>query len=98
MGLNLSVGNNPIKVPNKIIFFFENLFKILGLLLIGAYRTLGTQFMGGNCKFHPSCSEYAAQAFQFHSPLFAVKLVSIRLCKCRPFSTGGYDPVPERRS
>ncbi|OYZ24616.1 MAG: membrane protein insertion efficiency factor YidD [Bdellovibrio sp. 28-41-41] len=98
MGLNSLVRNTPLKVPNKTLFLLQNSLKFLGLLLIGAYRTLGTQFMGGNCKFHPSCSEYATEAFHAHSPFFAIKLVSIRLCKCRPFSQGGYDPVPERRS
>ncbi|MBL7544605.1 MAG: membrane protein insertion efficiency factor YidD [Bdellovibrionaceae bacterium] len=98
MRLNLLARNNPLKSADKVRFFIENVFKFCGLLLIGAYRTLGTQFMGGNCKFHPSCSEYAAQAFHTHSPFFAIKLVSIRLCKCRPFSTGGYDPVPDRSS
>lgn len=98
MGLNSLVRNTPLKVQNRTLFLLQNSLKFLGLLLIGAYRTLGTQFMGGNCKFHPSCSEYATEAFHTHSPFFAIKLVSIRLCKCRPFSQGGYDPVPERRS
>lgn len=98
MGLNLLVRSMPLRLPNRASSILQNSLKFLGLLLIGAYRTLGTQFMGGNCKFHPSCSQYATEAFHIHSPFFAIKLVSIRLCKCRPFSQGGYDPVPERRS
>lgn len=98
MRLDSLVRNTPLRVQNKALWLLQNSLKFAGLLIIGAYRTLGTQFMGGNCKFHPSCSEYAADAFRMHQPLFAIKLVSIRLCKCRPFSEGGYDPVPERRS
>lgn len=98
MELNSSTKSVHQKTLNKFEFLFENIFRFLGLLLIGAYRTIGTQFMGGNCKFHPSCSEYASHAFHLHPPFLAIKLVSVRLCKCRPFSTGGYDPVPERRS
>ena len=98
MELNSLVKSMLLRMPNSAVSILQTSLKFLGLLFIGAYRTLGTQFMGGNCKFHPSCSQYASEAFHIHSPFFAIKLVSIRLCKCRPFSEGGYDPVPERRS
>lgn len=98
MALSSLLKNTHKKTPKIALSLLESGLKWFGLLSIGAYRTLGTQFMGGNCKFHPSCSEYAVQAFNVHTPFLAIKLVSIRLCKCRPFSTGGYDPVPERRS
>lgn len=98
MGLNLLVRDTFLKISNRALSLLQYSLKFIGLLMIGAYRTLGTQFMGGNCKFHPSCSQYASEAFHIHKPFFAIKLVSIRLCKCRPFSEGGYDPVPERRS
>jgi uncharacterized protein len=72
------------------------LLKVGSLFLIGLYRTFGTQFLGGNCRFTPSCSQYAQEAFHRHSFICAFKIVLIRLIKCHPFGPFGYDPVPGR--
>ncbi len=75
----------------------EKLLKGFFLLLIGIYRTLGTQFFGGNCRFLPSCSQYAVECFQNHPPLKALQLSTKRICSCRPGGPFGYDPVPQRK-
>ncbi|MBN8535630.1 MAG: membrane protein insertion efficiency factor YidD [Deltaproteobacteria bacterium] len=67
------------------------------LFFIGSYRTFGTQFLGGNCRFIPSCSEFAKEAFNEHDFLCALKMTLGRLSKCHPFGSFGYDPVPERK-
>jgi len=64
------------------------------LLLIGAYRTIGTTYFGGQCRFEPSCSDYAMQAVRSHRPLSAVRLIVLRILKCRPGGNFGFDPVP----
>ena len=51
-----------------------------------------------NCKFLPSCSEYAAQAITIHGPLRGIALAAWRLIRCHPFSPGGLDPVPPARA
>jgi hypothetical protein len=51
-----------------------------------------------NCKFLPSCSEYAAQAITIHGPLRGAGLAAWRLLRCHPFSPGGLDPVPPARA
>ena len=66
------------------------------LLFLGVYRTIGTSFFGGSCRFHPSCSAYAVQAVNEHRPWFALKLIAKRLAKCRPGGPWGEDPVPSR--
>ncbi|MBX3040312.1 MAG: membrane protein insertion efficiency factor YidD [Bdellovibrionaceae bacterium] len=58
------------------------------------YRTLLTTHLGGSCRYIPSCSEYAVDAVRTHSPLTALNLIARRLLRCRPGSSGGYDPVP----
>jgi putative membrane protein insertion efficiency factor len=52
-------------------------------------------FFGGACKFYPSCSHYAYQAIERHGARRGVWLGLKRLGRCRPFSPGGYDPVPQ---
>lgn len=46
------------------------------------------------CRFYPTCSEYAYQCFQRYSFLKASWLTFKRLCRCHPFCLGGHDPVP----
>lgn len=64
------------------------------LLLIGAYRMIGTLFLGGSCRFEPSCSAYALEVAKLHQPRVAVRLITTRVCRCRPGGPFGYDPVP----
>lgn len=66
-----------------------------GLLGIGLYRVVLAPSMGGVCRFEPSCSRYAEEAFLKLSPITALKLTLIRLGRCRPGGPYGYDPVPK---
>ena len=45
------------------------------------------------CKFYPTCSNYARQAYEKYTFLKATILVIIRILKCNPFSKVGYDPL-----
>jgi len=50
------------------------------------------------CKFIPTCSEYAAQAIATHGAWRGSWLALWRLARCHPFTPGGLDPVPQARS
>jgi uncharacterized protein len=67
------------------------------LLIAGihVYRLTFALFLGGNCKFYPSCSHYAEQAIKIHGPKRGTVLALKRLLRCRPFTKGGHDPVPD---
>jgi putative membrane protein insertion efficiency factor len=49
------------------------------------------------CRFHPTCSHYAAGAIQAHGVLAGLTLAARRLAKCTPLHPGGFDPVPARK-
>ena len=70
-------------------------------LLIGGihvYRvTLGPS-LGGQCRFYPSCSHYAEDAIRLHGALKGTGLAVWRIVRCGPFTKGGVDHVPPRRS
>ena len=71
-----------------------NLRSFALLTLRSAYRTLRPVLGPGTCRFHPTCSEYAFQAVDKHGIFKGGRLAARRLSRCRPFSPGGYDPVP----
>ncbi len=48
------------------------------------------------CRFFPSCSTYAYEAFTLHGTRRGSWLTLRRLLRCRPFGSSGYDPVPDR--
>lgn len=62
------------------------------LILIKIYRRFISPFMPAQCRFVPTCSEYAEEAIKKYGLkgiLFAIK----RIIKCHPFHPGGYDPL-----
>lgn len=66
------------------------------LALVQFYRIFLSHFFGGACKFHPSCSKYAQEAIARHGARRGVVLAMKRLGRCRPFTKGGFDPVPDK--
>ncbi|MDB5839297.1 MAG: yidD [Herminiimonas sp.] len=67
---------------------------LLGLLR--AYKLGISPFLGQNCRFYPSCSDYASEAIQEHGTVRGGALAAARLCKCHPWHPGGFDPVPKK--
>jgi hypothetical protein len=62
---------------------------------IKLYRWLISPLLGNNCRFHPTCSCYALQAFERHGFLKGLYLTIGRVGKCHPWCTRqGHDPVP----
>ena len=72
--------------------------KPLLLVLLRAYKLGISPFMGQNCRFYPSCSDYAAEAIRLHGAARGSLLAVRRLCKCHPGHPGGSDPVPAKSS
>lgn len=68
--------------------------KYLALGLIRTYQWCIRPFLGENCRFYPSCSNYAAEAVESHGFFFGLWLAVKRILKCGPWHPGGHDPVP----
>jgi len=68
----------------------------LALASIRVYQVILGPFLGGACRFEPSCSVYAYEAIERFGALRGSWMGLKRLLRCRPFSTSGYDPVPEK--
>jgi putative membrane protein insertion efficiency factor len=67
----------------------------IALLLIFLYKKLLSPMLPPACRFTPSCSEYAAEAFQQYPFFTAFKLSAQRISRCHPFHQGGFDPLPK---
>jgi len=70
------------------------------LVLLGAialYRATLSGAFGGQCRFSPGCSRYAAEAIRTRGALVGTALAVRRVLRCNPFGRGGLDPVPQRR-
>ncbi len=64
------------------------------VLLIGLYRVTLSPFIGGQCRYEPTCSRYGLDAYRLHGPIRGTRLTVSRILRCHPFVKGGYDPVP----
>ena len=69
-------------------------------VLIGCirlYQRWLSPWLGQNCRFYPSCSQYAIEALRAHGVVYGLLLGAWRILRCNPFCRGGHDPVPEKR-
>lgn len=73
------------RLPQKVLVRF-----------VAAYRMLLSPWLGGQCRFEPTCSVYAIGAIERHGAAIGTYLAARRLLRCHPWCQAGYDPVPER--
>ncbi|MHB8253969.1 MAG: membrane protein insertion efficiency factor YidD [Acidiferrobacter sp.] len=61
---------------------------------IRGYQYFLSPWLGSHCRYHPTCSEYAAEAIGLHGPVKGLWLALKRIGRCHPWHDGGHDPVP----
>lgn len=61
---------------------------------LSVYRVAFSPFLGRNCRFFPSCSDYASEALSRHGAARGSWLAVKRITRCHPLHPGGFDPVP----
>ena len=64
------------------------------LALLRGYQYAIRPLLGANCRFAPSCSDYAQEAIVKHGVVRGTWLAMRRILRCHPYHSGGYDPVP----
>ncbi len=70
--------------------------KILTTILVApikVYRLTISPYLGSNCRFDPTCSQYGIESLKTHGPFKGSALLIKRIVKCHPFNKGGIDPV-----
>ena len=76
-------------ILNIIDFTFKKILKAV----IKLYRLFISPILGNNCRFYPTCSQYALDALNTKTFFQAMPLITKRVLKCHPFHSGGYDPI-----
>ena len=66
----------------------------LMIYAVRGYQVSISPLLPATCRYHPSCSNYAIEAFERHGALRGAWLSARRIARCNPFVAGGYDPVP----
>jgi len=64
--------------------------------IIGLYRYLVSPILGPNCRYTPTCSEYAQTAVMRFGVIKGGWIAIKRIVSCHPWGKSGYDPVPEK--
>ena len=66
------------------------------IIIIRAYQLIISPILGSNCRFAPTCSEYAMESLKSHGLIKGLFLTIKRIGKCHPWGGHGYDPIPAK--
>ncbi len=83
-----------MKGLKNVLHLLAKGMSLLLILPILFYQRFVTPFTPPSCRFTPTCSEYARQAFLKHGPVKGLLLAVWRILRCNPWGGSGYDPVP----
>ncbi|MDO5509941.1 MAG: membrane protein insertion efficiency factor YidD [Weeksellaceae bacterium] len=64
------------------------------LFLIRMYQLVISPWLGSNCRFTPTCSQYGMESFKKYGVFKGFYLTGERIMRCHPWGGSGYDPVP----
>ena len=67
------------------------------IILIRGYQLIISPLLGSNCRFMPTCSEYAMESLRSHGLIKGSYLTIKRIGKCHPWGSHGYDPIPTKK-
>lgn len=66
--------------------------------MIKFYQLFLSPLLGQNCRYEPTCSNYASEALQTHGLIKGGYLAAKRILSCHPWGKYGYDPVPAKKA
>ena len=66
------------------------------ILFIRVYQLIISPMLGSNCRFIPTCSEYAMESLREYGLIKGIFLSIKRIGKCHPWGSHGYDPIPNK--
>jgi uncharacterized protein len=79
----------------RMFGFLEGIAKSFLLFLIRFYQVTLSAVMGRQCRYLPTCSEYASDAIHKHGAARGFLMGLARVSRCHPWGGEGFDPVPD---
>ena len=70
-----------VQLPSRIL-----------IALVRVYQMTLSRFIGGQCRFHPTCSQYYIEAVRKYGAVGGSWRGMLRILRCNPLFPGGYDP------
>ena len=67
------------------------------IFIIKIYQFIFSPLVGKNCRYLPTCSEYAIESLRLHGLLRGSFFTIRRILKCHPLGGHGFDPIPKRK-
>ncbi|WP_293904498.1 MULTISPECIES: membrane protein insertion efficiency factor YidD [unclassified Sphingobacterium] len=72
----------------------QPLFSFIFLAIIRFYQVFISPFLGANCRYTPTCSQYGREAILKYGPFKGGWMALKRIARCNPWGGHGHDPVP----
>jgi len=79
-----------------ILRYLNTTTTYLLILIIKIYQLIFSPLLKSNCRYLPTCSEYAIIALKDHGLITGIYYSIKRIISCHPFGRNGYDPVPKK--
>lgn len=70
--------------------------KLIVIFIIKFYQFFISPWLGKNCRYMPTCSEYTIEAIKDLGLVRGLFISIKRILRCNPFASSGYDPVPDK--
>ncbi len=75
----------------------QNIPSLFFVTLIKGYQIVLSPLLGSNCRYEPTCSQYAIDVIKEWGSLKGSVLALKRILRCHPWSESGYDPIPRKK-
>ena len=75
----------------------QQLLVLPAIGLIKLYQVIISPWLGSNCRFTPTCSQYGIEALKTHGFFYGSYLTIKRILRCHPWGGSGKDPVPKNK-
>lgn len=83
---------------HRLISLMQIAVRTLLILLVRGYQFFISPYFPTSCRYYPTCSHYALEAIRIHGAFKGTGLAAWRVLRCHPWSAGGEDPVPAKKS
>jgi len=84
-------------VKNRSNWLLNKIGAMLSLpfiCLIKLYQLIISPWLGNQCRYSPTCSQYGIEALRKYGPIKGLWLTAKRIARCNPWGNHGHDPVP----